>query len=658
MDALLVANRGEIARRILRTARDLGIRALAVYSRVDEGLPHVLEADAAICIGEGPVGGSYLDPYRILDAARRLGADAIHPGYGLLSENPDFARAVTEAGLIWVGPPPQAMRAVADKAQARALAQAHGVPVLPGEDLEGADAAAIVAAAERIGYPLLIKAVAGGGGRGMRRVDAPEELHDALAAARREAGSAFGDDRVLIERFVPIARHIEVQIFGDTHGRVVHLGERECSIQRRYQKIVEEAPSPAVNPTLRTNLGHAATTIAKAVGYVGAGTVEFIVEPDGTFWFLEVNARLQVEHPVTELVTGQDLVAWQLAIAQGEPLPLHQEQIPLTGHAIEVRLCAEDPMRDHLPGTGTLIRFDQPCGPGIRVDAGYAAGDEISPHYDSLVAKILAFGPNRTVATRRLRRALEQTWLPGPVNNLALLKQILRCPAWAAGDLHTRFLQENGLPIAPPIHLAEGAIAAAVAGWARRSPPAPAGFRLRGPAIQRDLYTSFGQTAEVTWRARGSDTLELTATIEGERTTSTVRLLEQRGDQLRVERDGILARWRVATREGGAIQDGTLVYVHLGGGGEAMVKLEPRLPAPQVAQAEPGTLTATTPGTVVAVRVAEGDRVEQGQVLLVLEAMKMEHAVKADQAGIVEVLRASVGQAVAEGEVLVRLSDA
>lgn len=657
IDALLVANRGEIARRVLRTARDLGMRGLAVYSRVDAQLPHVTESDAAVCIGEGPVSTSYLDMERILHAAHELKADAIHPGYGFLSENPTFAQAVVNAGLLWVGPPPSAMLAVADKASARSLAEQHGVPTLPGAHLSETSIETVREAAEGIGYPLLIKAVAGGGGRGMRRVDAPEELADALSAARREAGSAFGDDRVLLERFVQHARHIEVQIFGDQHGNVVHLGERECSVQRRYQKIVEEAPSPAVGPDLREALGEAACTIARAVGYVGAGTVEFILEPDGRFWFLEVNARLQVEHPVTELVTGLDLVAWQLAVAQGDPLPLQQEQIRLSGHAVEVRLYAEDPMRDHLPGTGRLVRLELPSGAGIRVDAGFASGDEITPHYDSMIAKVMGFGPDRRTATRRLRRALAESWIPGPVNNLPLLKQILASPAWAAGDLHTRFLRENGLPLAPPVHLSEGALAATVTGWAQRRSDLPSGFRLRGAAWQRDRYTSFGEQAEVAWRSVDTQTVQVEISIEGETTTARIRLISLDGDQVIVERDGLRQRWRVATSDGSSIGDGSVIYAHLGDGVECMVRLEPRLPAPAAARAEPGSLTAPTPGTVVGVKVAPGDRVEAGQVLIVLEAMKMEHTVKADQAGTVEVVRAEVGQAVSEGELLVRLAE-
>ena len=654
--ALLVANRGEIARRVLRTCRDLGIRGLAVTTRADADLPFVAEADAAALIGEGPVGTSYLSIPAVLDAARRLGADAIHPGYGLLSENPAFARAVREAGLIWVGPPPEAMEAVADKAAAREVAAAHGVPVLPGARLDGASDAAIAAEADRIGFPLLVKAVAGGGGRGMRRVDDPSALAEALVSARREAGAAFGDDRVLLERFVARGRHVEVQIFGDAHGDVVHLGERECSIQRRYQKIVEEAPSPAVTPALRARMGEAACAIGRAVGYTGAGTVEFLLEPDGSFWFLEVNARLQVEHPVTELVTGLDLVAWQIAVAEGAPLPLSQPEIRLDGHAIEVRLVAEDPMRGDLPGTGRLVRLALPEGPGVRVDAGFAEGTAISQHYDGLVAKILAHGPDRATATRRLQRALEATWAPGPVNNLPLLKQILATPAWAAGDLHTGFLAENGLPQAPPTHAAEGALAAVVAAWADRGPAPAAGFRLRGPAWQTDVFTSFGARISARWRAVGGAEVEVELAVDDAApATHRVALQGRDGDRLDVEVDGVRRRWRVATADGAPIGDGALVYAHLGGGAEAMVHLEPRLPPPAPPRPEPGRLTAPTPGTVVAVRVAVGDAVEAGATLVVLEAMKMEHAVRADQRGRVAEIRVATGDAVAEGALLVRI---
>ncbi|MEQ1502422.1 MAG: biotin carboxylase N-terminal domain-containing protein, partial [Myxococcota bacterium] len=379
MRTIFVANRAEIAHRVIRTARSLGYRTAVACSAADRALPFTRAADRVVeWDGPSDVGATYLDPARLLDAARRAGADAVHPGYGFLSENAAFAEAVEAAGLRWIGPPPSAIRAMGDKAKARAVAVAHGVPVVPGHD--GADDVdALRAAARTIGFPVLIKAVAGGGGRGMRRVDAEADLPDALAAARREALSAFGDGAVLVERYVSRPRHVEIQVFGDQHGAVLWLGERECSIQRRHQKVVEEAPSPGLDPAMRRAMGEAAVTVARAVGYVGAGTVEFIVDADRRFYFLEMNTRLQVEHPVTECVTGLDLVALQLRVAEGEPLPLTQDQVKLDGHAIEVRVYAEDPLRGYLPGTGTLHRLDVPAGDGIRVDAGYETGSVVSP---------------------------------------------------------------------------------------------------------------------------------------------------------------------------------------------------------------------------------------------------------------------------------------
>lgn len=656
IQTLLVANRGEIARRILRTCRALGIRGAVVFTDADAGLPFVAEADVAVRIGEGPAGASYLDADRVIQAALQVGADAIHPGYGFLSEDAGFARQVVHAGLIWVGPPPDAIQAMGDKARARQLAREIGVPVLPGYDGDDQDDATLCRRAEDLGTPLLVKATGGGGGRGLRRVDDLDALPAALASARREAGAAFSTDRVLLERCVDQARHIEVQILGDVHGTVLHLGERECSIQRRHQKIVEEAPSPAVDATLRAALGDAAVRIAEAVGYLGAGTVEFLLEPDGRFWFLEVNTRLQVEHPVTEAITGLDLVAMQLLVAEGGTLPLTQDQVRLDGWAIEVRLVAEDPLRDYLPGTGHLVRVDLPEAPGVRIDAGFATGDVVSPYYDALLAKLIAHGPDRDTATRRLRRVLAEAWVPGLATNLRLLEQILAEPAWRQGDLDTGFLHRQGLPKPPPLHVAEGITAGVVLGWwERRDAQIPSGWRLGGPEEQRDTWTSFGTTAVARWRQVDPNTVQVHVDLEDTSHRAQVRVLGREGDTLIVQVEGVRQRWRVCTADGRPVADGSVIYAHLGHGVEAMVTLVPRHPAPAPPAADPGTSAAPTPGTIVSVDVTAGDTVREGQTLVVLEAMKMEHAVRAARDGVVEQVLVQVGDAVAEGAVLIRL---
>ncbi|MFT4626415.1 MAG: acetyl/propionyl-CoA carboxylase alpha subunit [Myxococcota bacterium] len=650
MHTLLIANRGEIARRIIRTAHALGLEVVAVYSDADRDLPHVREADRAVRLGPPAVHASYLDAAAVLDAARRSGADSVHPGYGFLSENAGFAQAVVDAGLTWVGPSPGAIAAMGDKTAARRLAASLGVPTVPGFDASDDDAALHEAAVE-LGVPLLVKAAAGGGGRGMRRVDDLADFGDALASARREAQSAFGDGRVLLERYVERPRHVEVQVFGDSTGRVVHLGERDCSIQRRHQKVVEEAPCPVVEPALREQLGEAACRVASAVGYVGAGTVEFLLERSGAFWFLEMNTRLQVEHPVTEAVTGIDLVEWQLRVAMGEPLPA---QIPeLTGHAIEVRVYAEDSLRDHLPATGTLRRVHLPAGVGVRVDAGYADGDVVTPHYDPLVAKVIASGPDRATATRRLRRALDAAWLPGVVTNLPLLRQIVRHPRWAASDLDTAFLADTGLPEPPPLNLADGVTAAiALSSWQRRGPVPPA-WRMGGAAEQTDRFRCGAVLVEARWTARVGG---FVLTVLGE--TRQVEVLGLDGDRLRLVVDGLLSEWRVAwigvDGRRTAIDDGDTLYVHTGRG-EAFVLVEPRFPAPGLAAEVPGSCVAPTPGTVTAVHVAVGDAVEAGDKLVTVEAMKMEHTLTAPDDGTVVEVRVEAGEAVDGGTLLVRL---
>ena len=456
IESLLVANRGEIAVRIIRTCRRLGIRTIAVYSDVDAHAGHVAEADEAYRLGPPPAAESYLNQAAILEAARAAKATAIHPGYGFLAENADFAQACLDAGLVWVGPPPAAMRALGDKARAKALAEQHGVPLLPGYHGEDQSAETLQHHADRIGYPVLIKASAGGGGRGMRVVDSADAFADALEAARREALKNFGDDRVLLERYVQRPRHVEVQIFGDQHGHLIHLGERECSIQRRHQKLIEESPSPAVDADLRARMGEAALRLARAAGYVNAGTVEFLLDEQGQFAFLEVNARLQVEHPVTEAVTGLDMVELQLRIAAGEALPITQDDVRFDGHAIEARIIAEDPLAGFLPSSGMIHHLHNPHS--VRVDTWVQDGTQVSPYYDSLLAKVIAHGPTRAAAARELADALKEMRVEGVKHNVDLLLAVVQHPAFRRGDLHTGFLDEHRiieeLAVVPPPVLA------------------------------------------------------------------------------------------------------------------------------------------------------------------------------------------------------------
>lgn len=448
----LIANRGEIAVRLIRACRELGIRAVAVYSDVDADAPHVRLADEAGAIGAAPPTESYLNAERLIAAAIESGCDSLHPGYGFLAEAPDFAQAVIDAGLIWIGPAPQAIRLMGVKTEARALMKQAGVPLVPGFQSDSADDAAFSAAAQDIGYPVMVKAAGGGGGKGIRVVHDPAALSDALAAARREAANAFGDARVFLEKYIENAHHVEIQVLADQHGHTLHLFERECSTQRRHQKIIEEAPSPLLTAELRERMGAAAVAAAQAVNYVNAGTVEFITTPDSAFYFLEMNTRLQVEHPVTELVTGHDLAQLQFAIAAGEPLPFTQADLSQRGHAIECRIYAEDPHNDFLPATGAVLAFIPPQGPGIRVDSG--VGAEITIHYDPLIAKLIVHAPTRAGAIRRMQQALADTVILGVTTNIPFLQALLAHPAFAAGEVHTAFVDahlHDLLPAAPPL---------------------------------------------------------------------------------------------------------------------------------------------------------------------------------------------------------------
>jgi len=638
---LLIANRGEIAARIIRTAHALGIATVALYSDPDTDAPHVTLADEAIRLPGAAPAATYLRGEAIIAAAARTAADAVHPGYGFLSENAAFARACADAGLIFVGPPPGTIEAMGDKVAAKALMAEAGVPVLPfaTEDDHAAD----------VGFPLLVKAAFGGGGRGMRLVADPAELTEAIRAARREAAAAFGDGTVFLERYVPDPRHVEVQILGDVYGNVVHLFERECSIQRRYQKIVEESPSPAVDGALRAALTDAAVTAGRAVGYTGAGTVEFVLGRDGSFFFLEMNTRLQVEHPVTEEVTRLDLVELQLRIAEGEPLPPEVREATISGHAIEARLYAEDVPAGFLPATGTLHRFAIPSGPGLRIDAGYRDGSVVSPHYDAMLAKVIAHGRTRADAARRLARALQTAEIHGLTTNRDLLVAILREPDFLAGATDTGYLtrHEPATRAAEDHATARHALVAALARQAANRAGAPvlgslpSGWRNVFSVPQRVSYTVGDQQRyDVEYRVLGAT---VQASVNGTPAGETVRIREAAPDRVDLEIDGTRRVYRVH-------QEGPVTYVDASDGSSALTEV-PRL-GDQEKQAATGSLLAPMPGLVRRVLVEVGTMVTAGQPLLVLEAMKMEQTVAAPAAGVVAELRAKAGEQVAAGQVL------
>jgi propionyl-CoA carboxylase alpha chain len=647
---LLVANRGEIAARIIRTARELDIATVAVFSDPDAGAPFVEAADEAVRLPGAAPADTYLRADLLVAAALATGADAVHPGYGFLSENAGFARACVEAGLVFVGPPVDAIEAMGSKVAAKELMSRAGVPVLPGATIEdGTDEHGLAELATDIGFPLLVKAAFGGGGRGMRIVRDAGAVAEAVAAARREAASSFGDGTVFLERFVTDPRHVEVQIFGDTHGTVVHLFERECSIQRRYQKIIEEAPSPAVDDALRAALGDAAVAAGKAIGYVGAGTVEFVLDRDA-FYFLEVNTRLQVEHPVTEAVTGLDLVALQLLVAEGEPLPAEARSASITGHAVEARLYAEDPSADHRPGNGVLHRFRIPDLPGIRVDTGVRDGSVVSTHYDPMLAKIVVHAADRAQAVRRLARALDEAHLHGPVTNRDLLVGILREPEFAAGRTDTGYLTRHDPAVlarrTDETGRAVHALAAALADQADRRAratvlaPVPSGWRNVRSRPQHAQYRE-GET-ELHVRYRIGPGALLRAEVNGSeqaglvahRITADVVDLEVAGVRRRVDVHRV----------------GTTRYLDSALGASTLHEL-PRFPEPG-SQAAPGSLLAPMPGTVVRIAAGVGQPVRAGTTVVVFEAMKMEHPVKAPSEGTVAEVLVEVGQTVDAGEPL------
>jgi acetyl/propionyl-CoA carboxylase alpha subunit len=652
---LLVANRGEIAARIIRSAHALGIATVAVYSDPDAAAPYVTLADEAVRLPGAAPADTYLRGDLIVAAAAAAGADAVHPGYGFLSENAAFARACADAGLIFVGPAAETIAAMGDKVKAKAIMAAAGVPVLPSATIPAAGTGDLAAAAAGVGFPLLVKAAFGGGGRGMRLVTDPGELSEAVSTARREAASAFGDGTVFLERFVTDPRHVEVQILGDTTGTVIHLFERECSIQRRYQKIVEECPSPAVDEDLRDALTAAAEAAGQAVGYTGAGTVEFVLDRDGSFYFLEMNTRLQVEHPVTEEVTGLDLVELQVRIAEGEPLPPSAREARIGGHAIEVRLYAEDVQGGFLPASGTLHRFEIPAAPGIRVDTGFRDGSVVSPHYDAMLAKVIAHGRTRAGAARRLARALGQAEIHGVTTNRDLLTAILREPEFLAGGTDTGYLTRHE-PAALAAAAAPGASAARVHALAaalarqagnRAGAPVlgtlPSGWRNVFSAPQRVSYAAAGEPREVTYRLRGD---RVSAEVNGEPVEALV--LAARPDQVDLEIDGIRRAYRVHQAGGG-------VYVDASDGSSAL-RETPRFGDP-TKLAPAGSLLAPMPGLVLRVLAESGTAVTAGQPIVVLEAMKMEQTVSAPADGVLAELHAKAGDQVSTGQILAVLRE-
>lgn len=649
---LLVANRGEIARRVMRSCRDLGIATVAVYSEADRDAPFAREADEAVALGGTAPSESYLRVDALVDAARKTGAQAIHPGYGFLAEDAGFAAACRDAGLVFVGPTPEVIAQMGSKLEAKRAASAAGVPVLAtapaGPDASEAD---LRARAREVGFPLLVKASAGGGGRGMRLVRAEDEVARAVAAARREAGRAFGDDTVFLEPWLEGVRHVEVQILGDAYGDVVHLFERECSVQRRHQKIVEETPSPVVDAELRSRLTNAAAALGRELGYRSAGTVEFLLADDGRFFLLEVNTRLQVEHAVTELVTGLDLVALQIRVAEGEPLPDDVRSAVARGHAIEARLCAEDPERDLLPSSGRVARFRIPAAAGLRVDAGIEDGSEVSPYYDSLLAKVVAHAPTRDQAIRRLTAALRGLRLHGVRHNRDLLLGVLEHPDFAAGRADTGFLVAH-----PPVDLARGArregvdrVHAIAAAWAgqrdRRSGAVllsgvPSGWRNVPSEDQRSAYaTPAGETLEVRYRVTRSG-FEAAVGDEGRQPVSAWEACD---GTVAVEIDR--HRHQVEVHRAGDVVwvDSSL--------GSSEFREQDRFPSTELARGS-GSLAAPMPGKVVRVSVREGDRVTAGDELLVLEAMKMEHRIEAPCAGQVASVHVAAGDVVPAGAVL------
>lgn len=663
IDSILIANRGEIAVRVIRTARRMGIRTIAVYSEADANSLHVQLADEAVAIGPTPARESYLRGDVILAAAKASGADAVHPGYGFLSENADFAEQVAKAGLIFIGPPASAIRAMGSKSAAKALMETADVPLVPGYHGEDQSFAILNAAADRIGYPVLIKASAGGGGKGMRVVNSAAELEAAINSAKRESLNAFGDDRLLIEKYLTKPRHIEIQVFADNNGETVYLFERDCSIQRRHQKVVEEAPAPGMPAERRAAMGKAAVDAARAVGYVGAGTVEFIAEGD-QFFFMEMNTRLQVEHPVTEAITGQDLVEWQIRVARGEALPLQQSELKINGHAIEVRLYAEDPQRDFLPQTGRIAYLTLPdqhknAIPGVRVDTGVQQGADITIHYDPMIAKIITYGADRNEALARMRAALAATEVTGLNTNRAFLLAIASHPAFAAAELDTGFIERHRADLLPPVARASDEVLAIAAYAFLRHEQQ----RQQQQADPADPYSLWGHGWG--WRLGHTSHADLVLLDGDQRITlradftrdGLIVATPDKGVNVSGNRntDGSY-RLRVDSRQCNAriLIGGHTLTVFVDGGEYHLRYVDPRL-AVSAEATSAGHLVAPMPGVVASLAVKVGDKVEKGAALIVVEAMKMEHTIVAPYDGTVKVIHYAVGDQVAEGKDLLEL---
>ena len=664
-EKILIANRGEIACRVAATARRMGVRTVAVYSDADAHAKHVLACDEAVHVGGSAPRDSYLQWQRIIDAARATGAQAIHPGYGFLSENEDFAQACQDAGLVFIGPPASAINAMGLKAESKRLMEGAGVPLVPGYHGADQDLALLRQQADRIGYPVLIKASAGGGGKGMRAVERGEDFDAALASCKREAINSFGDDAVLVEKYVQRPRHIEIQVFADTHGHCVYLFERDCSVQRRHQKVLEEAPAPGLTPALRRQMGEAAVAAARAVGYVGAGTVEFIVEQPGgyahpeqmKFYFMEMNTRLQVEHPVTEAITGQDLVEWQLRVAAGQPLPLTQDELLIDGHAIEARICAENPDKDFLPATGTLHVYRKPPHAAfefgaVRFDDGVREGDAISPFYDSMIAKLIVWGETRQEALAKLDAALAATHIVGLQTNVQFLRHVLASDSFAQARLDTALIPRERAQLFQQDRLGRDmAVAAAVA---------------QTVLAERAAETSDPFSRTDGFRSHGVASRRVDLEYRGESVVAKLRYLSD-GLQLQVDDAEpkplsltALPDGRIDLRYGGARE---LVQVYalgevehvFGTRGAVQITELDTLSRADEGAGEGGRLTAPMPGKVVSIAVKAGDKVSKGQPLAVMEAMKMEHTIAAPQDGVVDEVLYAPGDQVTEGAELLRL---
>ena len=654
---LLVANRGEIARRVIRTGAAMGIGTVAVYAEGDAAAPFVTEADRAVALPGRTAAQTYLNIEALLAAAAAAGADAIHPGYGFLSERADFARAVTAAGLTWVGPPAEVIEVMGDKLAAKRLLDGVGVPVLESWEVTG-DAVPDLGGA---GLPLIVKAAAGGGGKGMRVVREPGELADAVAAARREAAAAFGDGTVFAERYITQARHVEIQVLADGHGGLVHCFERECSVQRRHQKIIEECPSPALDAGLRERMAAAALAAAKAVGYVGAGTVEFVLEPGGDFWFLEVNTRLQVEHPVTEAVTGVDLVREQLLVAQGLPLSVTQDGLAINGHAIEARLYAEDPAAGFLPATGTLVDWSPAAAPPCRWDSGVAAGSAVGVEFDPMLAKVIAHAPTRAEAALALALALARSRIRGVTTNRDFLVAALRHPDFLAGRTTTSFIEASGVPLArrpSPAELRTAAIGAALAAQAARRAAAPvlatlpSGWRNTVMPPERAEFRHGPETVAVSYARQRDGRFAVTVTgagLDPEGTPEPVTVRHAGDGWIDFTSGGRRHRLHV-------LAAGNQVWAQ-GPDGDVALTAVPRFPDAEHGEAVAGGLVAPMPGTVLAVHVAPGDAVAAGQLVMIVEAMKMEHRITAPRAGMVTEIRARPGDQVNGGDLLAILDE-